>query len=109
MKRRTFTIATAASSYLVVGLTPRTFEALTRDTTIQTAFRELEARAQGRLGVHVIDTQTGATHSHRADERFMMLSSFKLLASALVLARSRSGPRAAGRVRYSKQDLISTR
>lgn len=47
----------------------------------------LEAEARGRLGVHILDTADGATYGYRADERFQTLSSFKFLASALVLHR----------------------
>ena len=46
----------------------------------------LEAEARGRLGVHILDTADGASYGYRADERFQTLSSFKFLASALVLA-----------------------
>ena len=35
----------------------------------------------------IIDTGTGREHGWRSDERFLMLSSFKLLASAFVLDR----------------------
>ena len=49
--------------------------------------RDLEATAGGRLGVQVVDSAIGQEFGHRPDELFMMLSSFKLLASALVLHR----------------------
>ncbi len=51
----------------------------------------IEARAGGRLGVFVRDAGTGATLEHRADERFPMCSTFKLLASAAVLKRVDQG------------------
>lgn len=70
-------------------------------------FQQLEAKAQGRLGVHVIDTATGHEFGYRSDELFMMLSSFKLLASALVLARADRGEESlTRRIRYRKQDLV---
>ncbi len=47
----------------------------------------IERASLGRLGVHIVDTASGALFSHRADERFLMCSTFKLLASALVLHR----------------------
>ncbi len=69
--------------------------------------RELEATAKGRLGVHLIDTTTGDEFGHRADERFMMLSSFKLLASAVVLSRVDAGEESLQRrIIYSKSDLV---
>ncbi len=68
---------------------------------------ELESLAQGRLGVHVIDTGAHVEWGYRPDERFMMLSSFKVLASALVLARADQGNEdLARRIRFGQQDLI---
>lgn len=75
--------------------------------SIQTYLGELEAAAQGRLGVAILDTATGQTHGYRADERFMMLSSFKLLASALVLHRVDAGRESLQRrMAYTVRDLI---
>ena len=78
-------------------------------TTAQPAqWQQLEAAAQGRLGACILDTATGQVHGHRADERFMMLSSFKLLASALVLARADRGQESVERrITYTKQDLVT--
>ncbi len=47
----------------------------------------LERRHGGRLGVAVLDTGSGRHLAHRGDERFLMCSTFKLLAVAAVLAR----------------------
>jgi beta-lactamase class A len=52
---------------------------------------DIEGRAGGRLGVFVRDTGTGATIAHRADERFPMCSTFKLLAAAAALKRVDAG------------------
>jgi len=46
----------------------------------------LEQRFGGRLGVFAMDTGSGATLGHRADERFLMCSTSKMLAAAAVLA-----------------------
>ncbi|HET6432716.1 class A beta-lactamase [Dyella sp.] len=51
----------------------------------------LERRHGGRLGVSVLDTGSGKRLSHRGDERFLMCSTFKLLAVAAVLARVDQG------------------
>lgn len=61
------------------------------DAQVLSRLRELEQQAGGRLGVHVLDSATGAAYGYRQDERFMLLSSFKLLACALVLQRVDSG------------------
>jgi beta-lactamase class A len=52
-----------------------------------TQLAALERRAGGRLGVYAIDTGSGRQLAHRANERFPMCSTFKLLAVGAVLAR----------------------
>lgn len=75
---------------------------------IQSRLRNLEDAAHSRLGVHILDTATGQEYGYRSDERFMMLSSFKLLASALVLHRVDSGQESLERrISYTKKDLIT--
>ena len=57
-----------------------------RPVANQTAtLQQLEARYGGRLGVAILDTGSGARLEHRARERFLMCSTFKAMASALVL------------------------
>lgn len=51
----------------------------------------LERNHGGRLGVSILDTATGRRISHRGGERFLMCSTFKLLAVAAVLARVDTG------------------
>lgn len=78
-----------------------------RHSAIQARLRDLEATAQGRLGVHILDTSTNQGYGYRSDERFMMLSSFKLLASALVLYRTDAGKESLERrIPYTAKDLI---
>ncbi|GLZ77914.1 beta-lactamase [Actinorhabdospora filicis] len=48
----------------------------------------LEQRFGARLGVYAVNTGTGATIAHRADERFAFCSTFKALAAAAVLTRN---------------------
>lgn len=45
----------------------------------------IESQAQGRLGLHVIDSGSGAAAGYRSDERFPMCSTFKTLLAARVL------------------------
>jgi len=49
--------------------------------------RQLERRSRGRLGVAVLDTQSGRQSGWRMHERFPMCSTFKLVAAAAVLRR----------------------
>ncbi|QBR00993.1 class A beta-lactamase [Paraburkholderia pallida] len=75
----------------------------------ESPFADLERRNGGRLGVFAIDTGSGRTLAWRADERFLMCSTFKGLLAAQILARIDAGQEHAERqVRYTEQDLIFT-
>jgi beta-lactamase class A len=50
-----------------------------------TALSKLEFKSGGKLGVCILDTQSGEHIGHRVDERFGMCSSFKLPLAAVVL------------------------
>jgi len=68
----------------------------------------LEARSGGRLGVSIVDAAGGLRLRHRADERFAMCSTFKVLAAAAVLARVDDGREKLGRrIAYGKSDLVA--
>ena len=67
----------------------------------------IEKREGGRLGVTVLDSGGGPLLKHRADERFPMCSTFKLLASAAVLRRVDEGKERLDRViPYGPADLL---
>ncbi len=90
LTRRRF-LAAMPSAALSIGIFPRHALAEGARPALQARIlarlQTLEAEARGRLGVHILDTADGATYGYRADERFQSLSSFKMLASALVLHR----------------------
>nr|WKF61825.1 Carbapenem-hydrolyzing beta-lactamase KPC [Paraburkholderia busanensis] len=70
---------------------------------------DIERRRGGRLGLFAVDTGSGRTLLHRADERFLMCSTFKGLLVAQVLARVDAGEETLDRrVRYTESDLIFT-
>ena len=70
---------------------------------------EIERRHGGRLGVFAVDTGSGKALSHRADERFLMCSTFKGILAAQVLARVDTGKEQLDRlVHYTEKDLIFT-
>ena len=106
MDRRTFFLTPSAGLLCSLsGLPIKNAQADAR--TLQDALRDIETTARGRLGVHIIDTETGRELGWRSDERFLMLSSFKLLASALVLARADRGEDSLERrIRYRQQELV---
>jgi len=47
---------------------------------------DIEASVGGRVGVFALDTGTGRTLEHRADERFAMCSTFKWVLAAAILS-----------------------
>jgi len=55
------------------------------------AFKQIEARLGGRVGLSVMDTGNGKTLSWRGGERFAMCSSFKWVLAAGVLSRADQG------------------
>ncbi|WP_442791996.1 class A beta-lactamase [Micromonospora sp. NBC_01796] len=69
-------------------------------------FERLESRFGARLGVYALDTGSGRTVEHRADERFAYASTFKALAAGAVLA-STSTPELDQVVRYTSADLVT--
>ena len=67
----------------------------------------LERRFGGRIGVHALDTGTGATVSHRGGERFLMASTAKLPLAAAVLDRAATDPALLDRlVRYGPEVVL---
>jgi beta-lactamase class A len=68
---------------------------------------EIEAREGGRLGVFVRDTASDAAIERRADERFPMCSTFKLLMAAAALKRADAGAERLDRtIAYGPHDLL---
>jgi beta-lactamase class A len=68
----------------------------------------LEARFGGRIGVFALDTGSGASVRHRADERFPMCSTFKVLAASAILRLRLTQPGLLDRlVHYSNAQLVS--
>ncbi|WP_429343865.1 class A beta-lactamase [Paraburkholderia sp. GAS42] len=68
----------------------------------------LEASSGGRLGVAALNTANGAQLAHRADERFALCSTCKVMIVSAILARSAKEPGfLQQRVRYTKADLVA--
>jgi beta-lactamase class A len=106
MRRRLFLAGLAASAACVRAraAAPSTEERL---ALAETWLSDIEAREGGRLGAFVRDTGTGATIEHRADERFPMCSTFKLLAAAAALKRVDQGAERLDRtIAYGPSDLL---
>jgi beta-lactamase class A len=70
---------------------------------------DIERRHGGRLGVFAVDTGSGQTLAHRADERFLMCSTFTGLLAALIYVRVDAGQEDLSRmIPYTENDLIFT-
>lgn len=68
---------------------------------------EIEKRSGGRLGVAVTDARGELLFGHRADERFAMCSTFKLLLAGQVLERAASGVSLRTPLLFTRADLVS--
>lgn len=90
---------------LLLGISGKTTHLLAAESP----FADIERRYGGRLGIFAVDTESGRTLVYRADEHFLMCSTFKGLLIALVLSRVDAGQeRLARPVRYTEKDLIFT-
>lgn len=58
-----------------------------RGGSLHDQLARIEAKSGGRLGLALIDSVTGLKESYKADERFPMCSTFKVLAVGAVLKR----------------------
>ncbi|WP_224392462.1 class A beta-lactamase [Pseudonocardia sp. ICBG1293] len=71
------------------------------------ALADVEREYGRTIGVHVLDTGTGAAAGHRDGERFLMCSVTKALMAGFVLHRSLSDPGLLDRrVRWERSDLL---
>ena len=79
--RRRFLAATALALPGLAFAEPGRYE------TLPAAITAMEKKNGGRIGLSVLDTATGERVAVRADERFPMCSTFKVLLAAAVLHR----------------------
>lgn len=106
MRRRIF-LKCAASGSAVFLLSPLSSHAGWVGTG-ESLLADLEQRSGGRLGVAILDTDSGLRVAHRSGERFLMCSTFKVLAVAAVLARVDQGKEQLDRrVIFGKDQVLS--
>ncbi|WP_043718300.1 class A beta-lactamase [Nocardia asiatica] len=90
---RDYRVAMAAALALLAGCAAETDAAQPGSVTTSVqagpaapaSLDAVEARYGAQVGLFAVDTGTGATVTHRADERFPFLSTFKALAAAALL------------------------
>ncbi len=107
-RRMVFTHAAAGASLVAAYGAGRASPAAT-DAVARLAaeLARIETASHGRLGVGIDDTETGLQVDHRGSERFPLCSTFKLLASAGVLARVDRGEDVLSRrIRFEAEDLV---
>ena len=109
MNRRDFSALTLLALTLPAAhATPENAGSSPLAKRIAKRLEAIERASLGRLGVHILDTASGASFGHRADERFLMCSTFKLLASALVLQRVDRGQESIERrIVFGAADIIA--
>ncbi|HEY2711583.1 MAG TPA: class A beta-lactamase [Chthoniobacterales bacterium] len=100
-------VALAAFIWLSYTLPSQAASHEEKDRSFNEKIVAIETRVGGRLGIAALDTGNGQRLEHRAEERFLMCSTFKLLAVAAVLHRVDSKQEELGRfIPYTKSDLL---
>lgn len=104
--RRTFLAATAAlivSAGCSSWITKKDVTSLAK-TQLETLERDLD----GRLGVFAFNTANGSQLTYRADERFPVCSTFKVLAASAILTKSEQVTGLLEQlIQYERSDLVS--
>src|SRR5262245_21274904 len=76
-------------------------------TQAQNKLEELEKSFDGKIGVYAMNTGNNQIIAYRAEERFPVQSTMKLIGVAALLKKSQSNPNLLQeKIRYSKDDLI---
>lgn len=104
--RRTFLLA-AATTFISVGCTawPARRNA---DSLAAMQLEMLEKDLDGRLGVFALNTANGSQLSYRAEERFPVCSTFKVLVAAAILTKSLQETALLEQiVRYERHELVN--
>ncbi|WP_049825404.1 class A beta-lactamase [Paenibacillus polymyxa] len=86
--------------------TPSTEKEPPNSNAANVVFKQLEIKFDARLGVYVIDTETGKEVAYRADERFAYASTYKALAAGAVL-QQKSNDELGKVIKFAKDDLVT--
>lgn len=106
-RRRVLWTAASATTLGVVGSTFGSARVLAAPDPLEDTVAAIEARLGARIGMTIVDDETGRTWNHRATEPVALTSTFKALAGAALLARvDRGEERLDRRVVVSKADLV---
>jgi beta-lactamase class A len=104
--RRSLVLALASSPLL--GACAAAAPANKTAAAAQARLAALETASGGRLGVYSLNTADGSVIAHRGDERFPLCSTFKLVASAVILAQHMREPDLLSqRIKYTPVEVVT--
>ncbi|MEE4015797.1 class A beta-lactamase [Roseibium sp. FZY0029] len=107
-KRRNALTLSLALFAMVPNITGSALAAGFDPAPLEKTVQDAESRLSARIGVAVLDTETGKTFTHRADERFPLNSTFKAFLCAALLEKAEQGEvQPDRRVKIRKEDLVS--
>lgn len=103
--RRNFLIGTAALS---MGLSYSAHAWQEKNASLTARLAELEEQMGGRLGVSALNTANGHRINFRADERFPVCSTFKVILAAAILKQSvQDAALLQKTLRYNSSELVN--
>ena len=108
--RRSLLLACASAPFFTACASVATVPApnVKKTSAAEELLAQLEASSGGRLGVAAFDVANNAQVQHRADERFPLCSTFKVIAVGAVLNRSTKEPALMQqRMAYEASDLVA--
>lgn len=106
MKRRGLLKASIAAGAL--PLVWSASNATGRSPDFSASMQALEQKFGGRLGVAALDTGSQRLLAHRGNQRFLLCSTFKMIAAGLILQRVDDGKESLDRhITYSSDDLVT--
>lgn len=88
------------------AISPDTTPRAAANPVLSAKIAAIETRSGGRLGVAVTDADGTLRFGHRADERFAMCSTFKLLLAGRVLSAATSGVPLRSPLDFTRTDLL---
>ena len=94
------------AAVVCLGLTAASLA--TAGTPLVSTAQEIESRLNARVGIAVLDQETGRAWRHHADQRFPLASTFKVLACGALLHKVDAGDDRLDRmIHYGEADLVT--
>lgn len=105
-RRRSLLLAAFATSLTSIYMSSHATNQRISHETAQKELKKIEATAGGRLGVSAVSTETDIRIEYRAEERFPVCSTFKVIVAAAILQRStRETQILQKHIHYKKEEL----